>query len=125
MKIKIIDLFHKIANGEEVPAKIKWRDKIWNYVESDQDYQNFWNNRPRWFMSNLNDIRTKDFITDEVEIIEEDKEIKELELEERENENMLKTDKGYFTMRRIDVLIIDKINELVKEMNKIKENKNE
>ena len=36
--MKIIDLLVKIANGEEVPKKIKWEDTIYAYSESDKDY---------------------------------------------------------------------------------------
>ena len=57
--IKVIDLLNKIANGEDVPKKIKWRDKIWDYWEGDQDYKS---KQGRWFTSNLNDIRTKEFV---------------------------------------------------------------
>ena len=38
MKIKIIDLLTKIANGEEVPKKIKWENIIYAYSEYDKDY---------------------------------------------------------------------------------------
>lgn len=69
--MKIIDLLVKIANGEEVPKKIKYRDQIWIYDKRDQDYKE--NNK------NDNDLlgyffcncRTNDFINDEVEIIED------------------------------------------------------
>ena len=33
--MKIIDLLNKIANGEEVPKKIKIKDEIWIYDEID------------------------------------------------------------------------------------------
>ena len=35
MKIKIIDILNKIANGEEVPNKIKIGDIIWTYEDND------------------------------------------------------------------------------------------
>ena len=76
--IKVIDLLNKIANGEDVPRKIKWRDKIWDYWEGDQDYKS---KQGRWFTSNLNDIRTKEFVNDTVEIIEEEPEIDIQEIE--------------------------------------------
>lgn len=68
-------------------------------------------------------------IKNSFEILEEDKPIEELQLaeletEKRENgQTLLKTDTGYLTMRKADVLIINKINELVKEIDKLKENK--
>lgn len=42
MKIKIIDLLVKIANGEEVPKNIKFMSSIWKYCKdgTTQDYIN-------------------------------------------------------------------------------------
>lgn len=111
-KIKVIDLLNKIANRETVPKKIKWRDKIWNYVEKEQDYINYWNNRGRYFMSNLNDIRTKDFITDEVEILDESDEIEKLDKD------------GTFINDEIShqsiINMQNKINELIEAVNQLK-----
>ena len=69
--MKIIDLLNKIANGEEVPKKIKWHDKVWirdfegayYYYEEGADYL---------FMD---DIGNTTWLNKEVEIIEEDKKI--------------------------------------------------
>ena len=33
MKIKVIDLLVKIANGEKVPKKIKFTNSIWEYCK--------------------------------------------------------------------------------------------
>ena len=38
MKIKIIDLLNKIANKEQVPEKIKYENKIWEYDVYSNDY---------------------------------------------------------------------------------------
>lgn len=37
-KIRIIDLLNKIANGEEVPKKIKYKNKIYEWKEYDVCY---------------------------------------------------------------------------------------
>lgn len=115
--MKVIDLLNKIANGEEVPKKIKWRDKIWTYNNKDQDYE-------------VNDTdllgygffihRTLDFINDEVEIIEEKKIPEKLEnyydenLEEYVVETYIKgiNYKEIFNSR-YDEMIISKINEVL------------
>ena len=77
--MKIIDLLNKIANGEEVPKKIKYRGIIW-YLEQDFSnrlpyYKNGYNT------NNLLTGREKDYfshsLNDEVEILEEEKEIPE------------------------------------------------
>ena len=99
--IKIIDLINKIANEEEVPENIKWRDKIWIYCKKEQDYIN--NNV--YFFEGFNQIRTKDFITDTVEIIEDEdiniQDIEELnELSDCEERNL-------------------KINDLIKAVKKL------
>ena len=35
MKIKMIDLLVKIANGEEVPEKIKYKNEIYDLIKAD------------------------------------------------------------------------------------------
>ena len=84
--MKVIDLLNKIANGEEVPKKIIQHckvfeeDKYWilskgshkcyekKYINNDEDSEF------------LFDYLTCDMLTDEVEIIEEDKKIEKLKL---------------------------------------------
>lgn len=66
--MQIIDIFNKIANRDDVPLKIKWRDKVWEYNDRNQDYYSGWGFS---LFENLRDIRTLDFITDEVEVIED------------------------------------------------------
>jgi len=36
--MKVIDLLNKIANGEEVPKKIKYINSIWKYDKETKDY---------------------------------------------------------------------------------------
>lgn len=65
MKIKIIDLLNKWANGEETPKTIRWYDKFYNdYDEISGDYTAFIYMRLKNKVWNLND---------ELEIIEEPK----------------------------------------------------
>lgn len=66
--MKIIDLFNKIANGEDIPKKIKYRDRIWKYNIKNQDYCNE-DDTTNFLFSHLFDYsRISDFINDEVEI---------------------------------------------------------
>lgn len=65
--IRIIDLLNKIANRNEVPLKIKWRNKIWKYYDKNQDY---YDGNGNALFENMTIIRTLDFITDEVEILD-------------------------------------------------------
>jgi hypothetical protein len=63
--IKVIDLLNKIANGEEVPKKIKYRNNIYEYEDSD-----YFGNDIGYLFERYNSIA---ILNDEVEIIEENK----------------------------------------------------
>ena len=74
--IKIIDLLNKIANGEEMPKKITYsllRDeyKILIYDEEEQEYRYENDYNEFWHVPNHH-------LNDEVEIIEEEKEIEKI-----------------------------------------------
>lgn len=68
--MKIIDLLNKIANGEEVPKKIKYDNAIAEYDEEGKDYYSEG-------YSGLFSYTIPEFINDEIEIIE-DKKIKKI-----------------------------------------------
>lgn len=69
MKIKIIDLLNKLANGEEVPKKIKGRlNKIYTYSKYNTDYQD---EEGKLLFYKLFQFRDKR-LNDELEIVEED-----------------------------------------------------
>ena len=70
--IKIIDLLVKIANGEEVPKKIKFRNALWIYSEENQDYLEYNKDYSDLFGYAFCNLKTLDFINDEVEIIDEE-----------------------------------------------------
>ena len=101
--MKIIDLLNKIANGEEVPKKIKntWIYE-WNYDCTREEYCYMQKNGDRFD----SDWLIESILNDEIEIIEEDKDIEELPL------------KGGYTNNQKG--IVKKINELIKEVNKLK-----
>lgn len=72
--MRIIDILNKIANGEEVPKKIKYDARIMEYDHNKQDYNGYYSNgNGNWLFQYLFDKcrDTKHFINDEVEIIEE------------------------------------------------------
>lgn len=102
--MKIIDLLVKIANGEEAPKKIKWQGQIYEYSRSNRFYyQNSW--------SMYRDFYTEgNCLNDEVEIIEEPKKIK-------------KINRDRYNGTDIDPLddIFDKLDELIDEINNLKE----
>jgi hypothetical protein len=69
-KIKIIDLLVKIANGEEFPKKVKFKDKIYTYNSEVTDYK-----YDDFLFDVISNECVKDFLNDTVEIIEEQEEI--------------------------------------------------
>lgn len=73
MKIKMIDLLNKIANGEEVPKKIRFRDDIWKFDKCVKDYMNEDSNE--YLFANIFGLETESALNCEVEIIEEPKKI--------------------------------------------------
>lgn len=72
MKIKIIDLLVKIANGEEVPKKIAYNSVILEYNEESKDHYRYYGKS----LFEYGFAHYNDFLNDEVEIIEEPKKIK-------------------------------------------------
>ena len=101
--MKVIDLLNKIANGEEVPKKIKktWVYE-WTYDELRNDFCYITTEGERfdsdWLIINMLDS--------EVEIIEEDKKIKKIGLI-----NPCESEADAILHKKIDE-IIDKINEM-------------
>lgn len=77
MKIKVIDLFNKIANGEEVPKKLRYNFKTYFYDSETQDYCD-WDNTYGLFSDYLeNNYGLSNCLNDEIEILEEEKKIPE------------------------------------------------
>lgn len=73
--MKVIDLLNKIANGEEVPKKIKYKDKIFIYCSNTRKY---YNENIDLFL----EFYSGELLNDEVEIIEEQEEIDIQSIEE-------------------------------------------
>ena len=72
-EITIIEIINKIANNENMPKKIKYNDKIYIYSEANQDYLECNKDDFDLLGYAFCNWRTRDFINDKVEIIEEDK----------------------------------------------------
>ena len=114
MKIKIIDLLNKIANGEELPKTIRWYDKFYNdYDEISNNYKAFVYERLKNEFWNLND---------EVEILEEPKKIEKISWREKESlaGEFTANEKQDILARRTEKLK-SSLNELIDEINNLKE----
>ncbi len=99
--MKVIELLNKIANGEEVPRKVKYKTYYWEYKQERKDYKD---NEDDWVFSCSNyDI--PEMLNVEVEIIEEDEKIEKLYGEPRHiyTEN--------------ELYIVGKINEIIDKLN--------
>lgn len=86
--IKVIDLLNKIANGEEVPEKIKYEDNIYTYFKKTEDYINYadedeWYGQTLLFAVMLNH-KINEILDAKVEIIEKQQDIDIQEIEEIE-----------------------------------------
>ena len=110
--MKVIDLLNKIANGEEVPKKIRFNNIEYTL---DQNIDSYWNGeKKQWFESRI----YGHCLNDEVEIIEEDKKIKKLKPE------IIMERDYYDSNNAIDYLRMDlkditnKINEIIDILNK-------
>lgn len=118
MKIKIIDLLVKMANREELPKKIKYRDKIWEYTTTvfGEGYQYYSILYQEW--KTLQDqVYLEECLNDYVEIIEEPKKIEKITVREK----TLGFPNGEWTARNMDKAFATKINELIDEINNLKE----
>ena len=104
--MKVIDLLNKIANGEKLPPKIKYDGKIW--IAGKKEYHDEITDNDLFIVIFRHNLTHS--INDEVEILKEDKKIEKLKGE----------DKGiYIDYSKAN--IVDKINELIDEINKLKE----
>ena len=120
MKIKIIDLFNKIANNEKVPKHIILNNIVFHYDDDVQDYENDFEYLFRDSFSNFG--RSEDFLNievEEVEIIEEEKEIEKLGKNFTFEDSTNELTKGDWQVS----VISQKVNELVDEINKLKREK--
>lgn len=103
--MKVIELLDKIAKGEEVPKKIKY-DTIYYYFRN-YDYKEY-EMLEDYIDEQSSFIEKIDFykLNDEIEIIEEEKEIKKLNAK--------------YTSQIGKLELANKIDEIIDELNKIK-----
>ena len=121
MKIKVIDLLNKIANDEEVPKKIKYKDNVYYLGKNMVDlhtYQTEGSNTTR----KLSLIIDNEYLilNDEVEIIEEPKKIEKIA--RCDNIRMTHYGEIYQPTENQEILRI-KINELIDVVNELKRDK--
>lgn len=109
MKIKIYELIGLIKDGK-APKKIRYNNEIWKYDDKLETYDN--DDYDNDLLEKLfYELYISDFINNEVEIIEEPKRIEEMEC----------SVESWFSPSQADIEIIKKVNELIDEINNLKE----
>lgn len=124
MKIKIIDLLTKIANNKEVPKKIKYKNEIYERYQNISTNNLYYYQVPNKCKFLIDQLSSSIDLLDEVEIIEEPKNIEKIEMYQDEEGHYFlnKQDrKVYVNCDEMD-FIVDKFNELIDEIIKLKEN---
>ena len=125
--MKVIDLLNKIANGEEVPEKIKILYNEFYYDKDNLKYRNVEENRENLFEHI--DFFKGLVLNDEVEIIEDtpkDKKIEKLDIviqDERTGNAYILNEYGtkcYLTKH--SKIIANKLNEIIDKINEGEEN---
>lgn len=111
MKIKIIDLLNKIANGEKLPEKIVYEDNVYYLGKNMVDLHTYQTegSATRRKLSLIIDNECLD-LNDEIEIIKEPKKIEKIDF------GTLNTQKEKNRAMK------DTINKLIDEINNLKEN---
>ena len=106
--MKVIDLLNKIANGEDVPKKIKIKSTIYELDEMETTY---YDEHDMTFMQNYN----FKILNEEVEIIEEHEE----ELQEHKIPEKLENEKEFYAYMRYkeNKAEIDKVLYILKALN--------
>lgn len=112
--MKVIDLLNKMANGEEVPEKIKVGNIIYIY-ESWEHFYYTDNEEREDLLVRGKDYSTIDFLNWNVELIEDETtdvdNIEEFKIDEN---NYIQTELGAFKTRKMDIAFLNKINSIIR-----------
>lgn len=116
-KIKVIELLNEIANGEDLPKRIKIQDYVF---ELSKDYEHYYYNEDVEITHLINHNFSN--LNDEVEILEDNtEEIEELEKEQEAIANpktMMQEIRFYYDSNKMG----DKINEIIRYIKRKEKN---
>lgn len=106
MKVKIIDILNRIANNKEVPKKIIDFGKVYIYNPIERDYHEINSSVSTFLYEKFGkSLSTGDWLSSDIQILEDEtNEIEEI---------------TYITSDENTMICIQKINELVKAINKL------
>ena len=120
--MKVIDLLNKIANGEEVPKKIKYKGDIYKKEQFGLDYYT----KEEGYGLFLKEINDTNCLNDKVEIIEEEKlifeEINESSVPHKLFYNVDSGEDENSVEHKVNQLIRNQ-KKLIKEVNELKKGK--
>lgn len=124
MKIKIIDLLNKIANGEEIPEKIKYKNEIYKRYQNISTNNLYYYQVPNKCKFLIDQLSSAIDLLDEVEIIEEPKKIEKI----KSNGDEFYSDyiDTWISKNKTDAyceFLMNKINELIDAVNELKRDK--
>lgn len=127
--IKIIDLFNKIANNEEVPNKIKLKnfEEIYTLREDCTGYKWYGEEKTHNDFGETIHKNLEYILKQDIEILDEPKDnsIERLDIEEnamnRNERYIRKEDNKFVNLSVSDYELAKKINEIIDEVNKLKE----
>lgn len=118
MKITIYELLGLVKDGK-APKKIKYEGEIWEYDSSVQDYMNEDGNK--YLFANIFGMKTKRTLNCEVEIIEEPKKIEKIDEILMIDDLIPPCGENDIKMWKNIIIQQNKINELIDEINNLKE----
>jgi len=115
--IKIIDLLNKIANGEEIPKRIKYCGSIYEKFEYNNKYYDIEiKDKEKDILSEH--LAKKSFYNDKVEIIEDNDKLEKINI----NDNgTLGFPNGCWTARNMDKAFAIRINKIIDHISKTEE----
>ena len=119
--MKVLDLLNKINKGEEIPKKVKYEDTIFAYDKDRKEYiyeLDDWCSETILFkITNEHTHFIQDLLKAEVEVIEENKEIEELHIEDKGESNE--------ALYEYCSKLLLKQNEVIRAVNKINKEREE
>ena len=127
MKIKISDLVNRVINREEMPKEVLFDGNIYKWCNDIGDYRkDGWGSclMIRDIFNNFDRYGSfYNMLFEDVEIIEEDKKIEKLDIKQEKNmKNNWKWKCNGYNISTPQKIMADKINELIDEINNLKEN---
>ena len=119
--MKIIDLLNKIANGEEVPKKIKLKnfEEIYTLREDCTGYKWYGEEKTNNDFGETIHENLEYILKQDIEILEEPKKIEKIE-KPTKDEYLYSNGKELYEN---DMKVYDKINELIDVVNELKRDK--